>query len=201
MDPLRELIHSINHRACTGASQLKNIITPIISSWDNLIGDHSIKVAQYSIITGREAGFSDNENNNLYIAALLHDVGKLKIPLEILYKPGHLTEQEWEMIKEHPVSGAAIVQELLPCQSLATVVLHHHEYYSGRGYPFGLAGEDIPLHSRIIAVADAYEAMTSDRPFRRGFSHREAVSRLKHGKGTQFAPHIVNLFLRAIKSC
>lgn len=200
MEPASKLILGINNCTCSDTNQLKKLITSVISTWDNLIGDHSIKVANYSIMLGMEAGFSDTENDNLYIAALLHDAGKLEIPLDILYKPGHLNEQEWGMIKEHPVNGAAIMEKLAPCQNLAPVVLHHHEFYNGRGYPNGLTGEDIPLYSRIIAVADAYEAMTSDRPFRRGFSHREAVSRLKQGKGTQFDPSIVSFFLRAIRN-
>lgn len=198
MPSLTQLIKDIND--CTSdISRLKTIITNALGTWDYLIGDHSIKVAGYSIVVGQEAGLTRDDNDNLYIAALLHDVGKLKIPLDILYKPGHLNEQEWQLIKRHPVEGASLVAQLAPCKHLAQVVLHHHEFYNGRGYPGGLTGEDTPLLSRIIAVTDAYEAMTSDRPFRRGFSHREAISRLKMGKRTQFDPHIVDCFLRAIK--
>jgi len=116
-----------------------------------------------------------------------------------LYKTENLNESDLEIIHQHPITGRNIIAKIPGYEQYADIVLYHHEFYNGRGYPKGLSGEHIPLLSRIITVADAYEAMTSERTYRKGLSHREAVTRLKLGKATQFDPEIIDLFLKAIK--
>jgi HD-GYP domain-containing protein (c-di-GMP phosphodiesterase class II) len=167
-----------------------------LSAFDPLIGEHSINVAAYSEQIGTQLGFSSDHNDRLVLAALLHDIGKVFIPLEILYKTSVLSNEEWEVVKQHPYHGGNLLKPFGKLKGIISIILHHHEFYNGRGYPGEIAREEIPLFSRIITIADAYEAMTSGRPFRRGFSHREAVNRLKEGRGTQFDPDIVAQFIK-----
>lgn len=194
-----ELIIKVNELAGENQSQIISLISSLLNTWDVLVGEHSLRTARYSFMIGREIDLPEEEANHLYLASLLHDCGKLDIPRELLHKPDGLNEDEWTIIKRHPQTGAQTVGQLETLKCLAPVILHHHEYYNGRGYPGEISGDDIPFLSRIITVADAYEAMTSDRPFRRGFSHREAVSRLKQGKKTQFDPDIVESFLKSFR--
>lgn len=199
MSLTEEFILKVNELAGEEQSRLIGMISSTVNTWDVLVGEHSLRTARYSFMIGREIDLPEEEVNQLYIASLLHDCGKLAIPPELLYKPGGLNEEEWAIIKLHPHTGAQIVGRIETLKCLAPVIFHHHEFYNGRGYPGNISGEDIPFLARIITVADAYEAMTTDRPFRRGFSHREAVSRLKQGKNTQFDPDIVGFFLKAFR--
>lgn len=169
-----------------------------LSLLDPLIGDHSINVANYAVLIGSQIGFSSDQISTLHLAALLHDIGKILIPSKILNKTAVLNNEEWEIVKQHPVSGNNLLQPVTRYKDVASIILCHHEFYNGRGYPKGIAGDEIPIYSRIISVADAYEAMTSGRPFRRGFSHREAVNRIKEGRGIQFDPDIVNVFVKRV---
>lgn len=171
-----------------------------LSLLDPLIGDHSINVAKYAVLIGSQMGFSSDQSSTLLLAALLHDIGKILIPSKILYKTAVLNNEEWEIVKQHPVSGNNLLQPFARHKEVASIILFHHEFYNGRGYPKGIAGDEIPIFSRIISVADAYEAMTSGRPFRRGFSHREAVNRIKEGRGIQFDPDIVSIFVKRLQN-
>lgn len=175
-------------------------LTSLLVTTEDIVGTHSIRVAGYAAITGRGLRMPGKKMAGLYTSALLHDIGKLFIPPEILYKTGNLNEAEIDIIRRHPNTGEGILRGIKLYKQYADTVLHHHEFYNGRGYPGGLSGSDIPLLSRIIAVADAYEAMTSERPYRKGFSHREAVNRLRTGRNTQFDPEITDLFLKALKN-
>jgi HD-GYP domain-containing protein (c-di-GMP phosphodiesterase class II) len=173
-------------------------ISENLSLLDPLIGDHSINVANYSVAIGKQMGFSDDQSGTLLLASLLHDIGKIFIPSKILYKTTVLNNEEWEIVKQHPLAGNNLLQPIVGYEEVASIIMYHHEYYNGRGYPYGTAGDEIPLYSRIISVADAYEAMTSGRPFRKGFSHRDAVNRIKDGRGNQFDPEIVNIFMKRL---
>lgn len=171
-----------------------------LRSTSEIVGLHSIRVSAYAVMSGREMGLPEKMIDHLRVSALLHDIGKLLIPPEILFKPTGPTESEMEIIRNHPASGKKILKMISRYSQYSCTVNHHHEFYNGRGYPGGISGADIPLPSRIISVVDSYEAMTSERPYRRGLSHREAVNRLKTGKSNQFDPEIIESFLKAIKS-
>ncbi|MDQ3819911.1 MAG: HD domain-containing protein, partial [Acidobacteriota bacterium] len=130
----------------------------------------------------------------LSIAAFLHDIGKIATPDSILLKSGALTDEERAIIRLHPKRGSRMLTGIIDMEEVAKAVLHHHEHFDGSGYPNGLQGEEIPLLSRIIMVVDAYDAMTSPRPFREAYTHEEALKKLKSGSGTQFDQQVVRAF-------
>ncbi|OYT70908.1 MAG: hypothetical protein CFK49_11555 [Armatimonadetes bacterium JP3_11] len=138
---------------------------------------------------------SSEELNDIERGALLHDIGKIGVPDSILYKPGPLTPEEWEIMKQHPVIGYRMCMKVDELRSAAPIVLHHHERWDGGGYPYGLAGEAIPLGARIFAIADTLDAMTSDRPYRKALSFAEAREEIIRCAGKQFDPEMVKLFL------
>ena len=152
-----------------------------------------------SLRVGRELGLDERALKCLELGALLHDIGKIGIPSDVLSKPGRLTAAERTLVQTHPELGERIIAPIDRLQTVRPIVRHCHERWDGRGYPDGVAGEDIPLESRIIFVCDAYHAMTTDRPYRRRLSHREAVRRLAEGAGSQFDPHVVEVALRVLE--
>jgi putative nucleotidyltransferase with HDIG domain len=161
---------------------------------------HSERVARIAEAVGREMGLSPEQLLLLRRGAILHDIGKLRIPDSILKKEGELAPTEWELMRMHPVYGEEMVQTLeTVLGQIGAVVRWHHERWAGGGYPDSLAGEEIPLLARIVAVADAYEAMTSDRPYRRALSPEEAFARIRKESGVQFDPAVVEAFARAWK--
>jgi diguanylate cyclase (GGDEF)-like protein/putative nucleotidyltransferase with HDIG domain len=157
---------------------------------DRYTGEHSAAVIEMSAAVARNLGLRDAEVEWIRSAALLHDIGKVAIPDEILHKPAALTPQEWELMKQHPVVGERILRALPGMGVVARIVRHEHERWDGTGYPDGLAGEQIPLGSRIILAADTYHAITSDRPYRAARGHAEAVDELTRAAGTQFDPAV-----------
>ncbi len=156
---------------------------------------HSDRVAQYARIIAENLGIPDDECEKIYVTGLVHDIGKVGVPDHILKKPGRLTDEEFDEIKKHPRIGYMILQHLSAFSYVLPGVLHHHESMDGTGYPDQLKGEDIPLHARILAVADAYDAMTSTRPYRDGMPVRKAVSILLEGRDTQWDAKCVDAFL------
>jgi diguanylate cyclase (GGDEF)-like protein/putative nucleotidyltransferase with HDIG domain len=158
--------------------------------------EHSSSVARYAASIGQELGWSGGELALLRIAAMLHDVGKVSVPDRILRKPGPLTAEEYEEIKRHPVAGAEIVQRVEGLEPIVPWVRHSHEHFDGSGYPDGLSGETIPPASRILLVADAYDAMTSHRAYRRAMSAEDAFAELRKHAGAQFDPACVDAFER-----
>ncbi|MEE8599009.1 MAG: HD domain-containing phosphohydrolase, partial [Dehalococcoidales bacterium] len=140
------------------------------------------------------------EINRLGTCVLLHDIGKIGISDEILTKQYELTDEEWEAIKTHPQLGATIVSHIGHLAPCILGILHHHERYDGSGYPQGLKGEEIPLEARILAIADAFAAMTSERPFSNTLSYEEALEEIKRGAGTQFDPKLAEVFLSIAKT-
>lgn len=154
---------------------------------------HSIKVAGLSVYFGQICNLTTSDLNNLYIAALLHDVGKIKVPQDILLKPTALTTSEWEVIKKHPTNGVNILQNDMSIHDIDILnsVLSHHEHYNGSGYPRSLKGENIPFLDRIISVADALDAMASGRGYRPAQSLDFALQEIRLYSSEQFDPHIV----------
>ncbi len=177
------------------------IVAGTLDARDPYTAGHSKRVAEYSVLIAKECEWSGKEIDLLNKSALLHDIGKIGIRDNVLLKEGKLTDDEFEQIKLHPIIGADILngvqltKELLP---ILPGIRHHHERIDGRGYPDQLKGEDIPLFGRLIAVADAFDAMTSDRPYRKGMPFEKAFSILKDGKGTQWDPEFVEAFFSAM---
>ena len=163
----------------------------------SLSGKHSAQVAEWSRATARRLGWEEGELRAIYLAALLHDIGKVGVPDEVLSKAGPLSEEEWLLMKLHPIVGANIIKSQKAIAHLAPVIYHHQEKYDGSGYPQGLRGEDIPGGARILAVVDAYDAMTDRRVYRIPLTHEEAVGELKRNGGTHFDPRVVSAFLEA----
>ena len=159
---------------------------------------HSKRVATASEMVGKAIGVSQKELADLHVASLLHDIGKVSIADSILTKPGELTGDEWELLRSHSAEGARIVGHVTGLAVLAPMILHHHERYDGTGYPDGLKGQDIPLGARIIGVADAYDTMTTPRPYRYVMSQDEALGELRRCSGAQFDPEFIEAFCRAI---
>ncbi|MBA7593479.1 putative cyclic di-GMP phosphodiesterase [subsurface metagenome] len=171
-----------------------------IEAKDPYTEGHVDRVANYALILGKEAGIAPWELQALRKAAILHDVGKIGIDESILLKPGSLTEEEFNQLKTHSVIGERICRPLGQDRLILEVIRHHHERYDGKGYPDGLAGEDIPIAARIMAVVDAYDALTSDRPYRARRSQEQAVEILKQEAGKQFDPKLATAFVSLLET-
>jgi diguanylate cyclase (GGDEF)-like protein/PAS domain S-box-containing protein len=167
---------------------------------DRHIRGHQERTSLWAAALAEEMDLSPEQVRGIRIASLLHDIGKVSISERVLNKPGKLTEEEFAKIKEHSALGAMImVSEAAALQQLATVVRHHHERFDGKGYPDGLAGEDIPLEARILSVVDVFDAMTHHRSYRKALSREKAIAELERGAGTQFDPAVVKAFLELVK--
>ncbi|MDE6030587.1 MAG: HD-GYP domain-containing protein [Oscillospiraceae bacterium] len=161
---------------------------------------HSLRVAQYSKMIAEKLGFSEEECSRIYYIALMHDCGKIYIPDQILSKPGKLTDEEYEIMKKHTVFGGEILRDFTAIDNMTMGALSHHERYDGKGYPYGIAGEEIPLIARIICVSDAFDAMNSRRCYRNSLSEDVIISELHNNKGKQFDPTIIDCLLSLIES-
>ena len=159
---------------------------------------HCHRLESMCLRIGERLGLGGDDLVALSDASYLHDVGKVKVPETILNNPGRLTESEREEMRRHPDYGVQILRGMRSMKDASDLVASHHEWFDGSGYPRGLSGEEIPMGSRIIAVVDAYDAMTSDRPYREALSEEQATSRLKAGAGTQFDPQVVDAFLHIL---
>ena len=168
-----------------------------IEARDRYTGGHVARVTSYALSTGTEMGMNEQQMWNLWLGSLFHDVGKLAIPDAILNKPGPLTDEEYDEIKKHPELGVQIVERISFLVPASRGILHHQERWDGKGYPGGLKAEEICVEGRILAVADAFDAMLTDRPYRAGCSEELAVEELKRCSGTQFDPSVVAAFLQA----
>ena len=164
---------------------------------DQATEGHSRRVADLSVVVARELGINRDRLKDLERAAILHDIGKIVVTDAVLSKPGPLTEAEWKEMKRHPVVGFDMVRNVPLLRQAADIIYAHHEHFDGTGYPNGLLGEEIPLGARIFAVVDAYDAITSDRPYRRARPHEYALEEIKRSAGGQFDPQVVEAFLRA----
>lgn len=181
-------------------SQAIGTFSKFIDSKDKYTNNHSYRVAGYSRLIAKKLGLTDRECDDIYYIGLLHDTGKIVIDDKILNKPGRLTSAEYEIIKTHTTKGADILKDFSAIENITVGALYHHERYDGKGYPSGLMGEDIPLVARIIAVADAYDAMSSNRCYRAQLDNEKIVEQLVLNKGKQFDSELVDIFLECIES-
>ncbi|GAV22385.1 HD domain-containing phosphohydrolase [Carboxydothermus pertinax] len=177
---------------------LKTIIS-IINSRDKYTYGHTERVAEYAEMLALELGLSQEMVEEIKLGAFFHDLGKLEIPREVLRKKTPLTEEEWQLLKQHPVFGVELIQPLKIYDKYLPYILHHHERYDGKGYPAGLKGEEIPLGVRILTLADSFDAMTTDRPYKKGKTLLEAVEELRRCAGTQFDPELTEVFIKYLK--
>lgn len=175
-------------------------IVEAIDAKDPYTKGHSARVVEYALVIGEGVKLDKEILKDLELSAVLHDVGKIGIPDKILSKPGILTADEYAYMKKHPELGAEIVEPIKKLKKLVPHILHHHEKYDGTGYPAGLKGEQIPLGARIIAIADSFDAMTSDRPYRPRMGIKIALQEIKKHRRTQFDPELVSVFIKTIET-
>jgi putative nucleotidyltransferase with HDIG domain len=183
-------------RSLEGFTMLDALVTAVDNK-DRYTRRHSDDVLTYSLQIAQELGLDAKTQETVAVAALLHDVGKISVPDRILRKPGKLTEDEFAAIRQHPMMGAIIVGAVPGLEETLDAVRHHHERWDGQGYPFGLIGEETPQIARLMAVADAFSAMTTDRPYRKGMPYEKALSILIEGSGSQWDPACIRAFLQA----
>jgi len=193
----REIARQVGRIAREAA---QSALTALITPGPHSNGQPSAMIASIAIRMARHLDLPEAETERLRVASLLHDVGKVAVPDEILEKPTALTSAEWRTVVQHPRIGQVIIEQATSFKDAVPIFLHHHERYGGHGYPFGLRGNDIPLGARIIAIADAYDAMTHDRPYKRAVSHDMAIKELRRHAGTQFDPELVNVFCELFAS-
>jgi putative nucleotidyltransferase with HDIG domain len=175
---------------------LLHSLTSAVDAKDAYTCGHSERVALLSRSLALEAGLTEHQVERIYMAGLLHDVGKIGVPEAVLQKTGKLTPEEFDQIKKHPEIGARILRDVKQIEDIIPGVMHHHERYDGKGYPSGLAGENIPLMGRIICLADCFDAMTSSRTYRKALPLEVALTEIRRCSGTQFDPVLSDCFLR-----
>lgn len=182
------------HRNFNARSRIKKAIMAILKERDFITSGHASRLGELCRQVGHRLNLSPTPLSNLDLLAQVHDLGVVGIPEQILYKSEKLTEDEWEIVRQHPEKGARIAQASTYLAEIQDCILTHHERWDGTGYPLGLAGEDIPIECRILAIADAFDVMTSDRPYKKAVSVQKALEEIKRCAGTQFDPHLVEIF-------
>lgn len=179
--------------------EIAKALAQAIEAKDPYTHGHSSRVVEYAVSIAQKLDLPEEEKELLKYAAMLHDIGKIGVKGIVLNNPNSLTGEEYVEIKKHPLVGEGIIQPIELLQPIRPLIRHHHEWYNGKGYPDGLSGENIPLGARILAVADTYDAMKSDRPYRKALTEETAIRELKRGSGTQFEPKLVEVFLGILK--
>jgi len=177
-----------------------NAISAVIEALDTYTRDHSRNVANYSLLLAEELHLTPKQIETVYYGALFHDIGKIGISLSILRKKGPLSDDEYEIMKEHPVKGSAILSHIADFKEYLPIILHHHEMFQGGGYPDGLTGEQIPFGARLVSIVDAYDAITTNRAYRKAQGCKTAIDVIIKNAPKQFDPKIVEAFVRVEKN-
>jgi putative nucleotidyltransferase with HDIG domain len=175
------------------------VVAAAIDARDSYTLGHSTRVSELAVAIARELGMSGQELEDIETACLFHDIGKIKIPDAILHKSGKLDPLEWAEMKKHPEYGAEILEKAPSLRGFIPAVRHHHEWYDGSGYPDGLSAEKIPRAAAIISLVDAYDAMTSNRPYRTAMTKEKAMNTIREFTGRQFSPDLIPIFLRTVE--
>jgi putative nucleotidyltransferase with HDIG domain len=177
-----------------------NAMLAVLEAFDSYTLNHSKNVANYALLLAEELSLPSDEIESIYYGAMFHDIGKIGIPLSILCKEGELSPEEYELIKSHPLRGVAILEQFSDFRGIIEIVRHHHERFDGSGYPAGLAGKSIPFGARLVAVVDAYDAITTNRSYRNAQVKQQAIGLIQHDTPAQFDPEIVEAFVRMAKN-
>jgi HD-GYP domain-containing protein (c-di-GMP phosphodiesterase class II) len=200
---LGEALNTMASRILDSTRERENIFIGILIALTRAIdakspwtAGHSERVTQFAEAIGRDLNFSEDEMRALTISAILHDIGKIAVPEQILDKPGKLTDEEFDIVKKHPQAGADIISSIPSYESILTGIVHHHERWDGKGYPRGLCEKDIPLIARIICIADVYDALTEDRPYRKAWSREQVRQFFEENRGKMFDADLVDIFLK-----
>jgi len=175
------------------------VLIDVAESRDPYTMKHSAKVTRYAVMLAENLKLSKKEKENIRIAAMFHDIGKIGIKTEVLMKPSSLDADEYEQVKQHPILSVEIIRPIKPLAELIPVIRHHHENFDGSGYPYGLKGKDIPLGARILAIADVYDALTSDRSYRKAYSSTAALKIMAEDSGVKFDPGILKEFVKCME--
>lgn len=198
---LAEALNNMASRIIDGTRERENILIGILIALTRTIdakspwtAGHSERVTRFAEAIGRGLHLNDDQMRVLSISAILHDIGKIAVPEQILDKPGKLTDEEFNVVKKHPRSGADIISSIPSYDTILAGILYHHERWDGTGYPDGLTGDNIPLFARIICIADVYDALTADRPYRGAWSQNQTMQFLDEQKGKMFDPELVDVF-------
>ncbi len=188
-----------NHQLNQVYTHTIQALAAAIDAKDPYTKGHSERVTNYAVAVAKQMNLSEKDVQNIFYAAILHDIGKIGIDESILKKPGPLTTSEFKEIKKHTEIGATILASIPFLEEVVPIVLHHHEYYNGEGYPKGLYQQEIPIGARIISIVDAFDAITTDRPYRNGYNRLRALDDLARGTGKQFDPRIVAIFSKMVE--
>ncbi|MEW6622295.1 MAG: diguanylate cyclase [Bacillota bacterium] len=195
-----DMMYKTKHSSTfTTKGLIVNALLATLSERDFIANGHAFRLQKLGVQLGKKLGLSASQLNNLSILCQVHDLGKVGMPDRILFKGAPLSEEEWKVMRQHPQKGYRIAMSCVSLTSVAEFILKHHERWDGKGYPLGLKGEAIPLECRILAIIDAYDAMTNERPYRKAKSKEQAVEELRRCSGTQFDPVLVELFLQMLE--
>lgn len=195
---LEDLEKDIDDKDIELVTSIKTLIS-VINAKDRYTYGHSERVVVYSRLMAEKLKLNNQEKNNLIYGAYMHDVGKINVPKEVLNKKMPLTNEEWELLKQHSENGVEIVSQVNKLEGAIPIILHHHEKFDGTGYPHQLKGEEIPYLARILCVVDSFDAMTSNRPYNKMKSYQEAIEELKVCSGTHFDPELTKIFIEVIE--
>jgi len=199
VEHLKTKFVSLSQRMRASYMEYTNALIMAVDAKDPFTKEHSHNVMRYAVSIAQSMGLPQQECEIIQYASLLHDIGKIAVPQEILLKTDPLSAEEFRILQKHPVVGVTILKEIKFLEKEIPIILHHHERFDGKGYPQGLMGREIPIGARMVAVADAYDAMTSGRGYREKLSIPSALEELKRGSGSQFAPEIVDVFIGIIR--